>query len=308
MKPQRIRDLLIIGLLWLPATDALAAFLYAAPIGVSAGNRNPGGSISTSWLDLVTSGPVNSINDSYSFTGLAGNGSTQTMTFSVDGAADASAAGLRTRISASIDNLIYNPANIRYVDDGLNGVPDYFSANFTARYSDTVHLTVAAGTVSSVILDFTITGDISPTGPANAWVQAWRVIGNSSIGMGGTQTFGNAGSGVNVNAAYQATFTANANGTVDLGLALQNVIAFSLYSGAFTDMADYAVMMDFFNTLDITGIRALDSAGQELVLLAAAGDSGIDYLNLTAVPVPAALPLLASGLAGLLAVARRRSV
>ena len=78
------------------------------------------------------------------------------------------------------------------------------------------------------------------------------------------------------------------------------------FSGEFTEVAGTGSgTADFFNTLTMTGLQALDAAGRP-VTAEFSGASGTRYTPAGVVPEPATLALVALGLTGALTRSRRR--
>ncbi len=305
-RSQRVRGAVAtLSLLGITAAGNAGVSLNST-IGPSAGNRNPGGSISIGYLGggffQATDNSVLAEADQFQFTGMNGAGAQQTMMYSYDAAAQSDHGVLRARFSHSLTNMFYNPANTRWIDDQTNGVPSYFSGQSFARFSDDITV-AAAGDAASVSFVMRITADVSAV-PLGSFGQLalWR-----ELPSGATTTFARynhfEGSGPNsIDQLVETPTFALENGVVSVGMGLQTWLTMDLSDDGFAEGSDASLSVDAFNTMRIADIIVRDAAGNELDATSITGSSGLDYLAF--VPPPGTTTLF--GVAAFLALPRRR--
>lgn len=264
-------------------------------VAPSAGNHNPGGSISISSLTggffRIHDNSVLAENGSFQFTGLDGAGAMQTMTYTFDGAAQSDYGLLRSRFRSTIDNAYFNPSNTRWIDDQSAGSPSYFTGQSFARFSDEITVQTS-GVAASISFGVRITGEISATPVGSAGqIVLWR-----ELPSGGTSNFRTitnpGGSGpLSVDEIVQTPTFAISDGVAHIGLALQSLVSISLNDAGLPDGASADISSDAFNTMRIVEMTVRDAGGAVLEIHSVTGQSGLDYVAF--VPTPGAVALLA---------------
>lgn len=254
-------------------------------VDIEAGNRidccgvtNPIASYSEN-----IAGPVG-VHQNYSFTGLSSSGQTKTMSYVVEGSAQASHSVLRACVSTRIDNPIFNPDNPKFAQTSL-GVPDRFYSLVSSKFQDDV--TVSGGpNLASIAVSFVLDGTISVGHAGSAGVGVdqssdpmpgtWSWTQVPGAGFWANQTTGQTGfvSGKFVTSPFKV----GNDGKAHVALRLTAGSDFDLGSETDPENKDFFGSADFSQTLSLTGILGYDSQGNPVPLTTALGDSGTDYL------------------------------
>lgn len=303
---QRGRTPLACAVLALGCAVSHGAVRVESTVAPSAGNHNPGGSISVASLTggffRIHDSTVLAETGSFQFSGLDGAGAMQTMTYTFDGAAQSDYGLLRSRFRSTIDNAYFNAANTRWIDDHATGSPSYFTGQSFARFSDEITVQ-ASGAAASISFGVRITGEISATPVGSAGqIVLWR-----ELPSGGTSNFRTitnpGGSGpLLVDEIVQTPTFAITDGLAHIGLGLQSLVSFSLNDSGLPDGASHEISSDAFNTMRIVEMIVRDASGGVLEIHSVTGQSGLDYVAF--VPTPGTGAILACS--ALLAGRRRR--
>ncbi|MCP5149629.1 MAG: hypothetical protein H6983_19030 [Ectothiorhodospiraceae bacterium] len=264
------------------------------------------------------------------FTGLGGDGSDAEMRFSVRAQGEASPLALRTAMEATLSSPYYNPANeplaisFEFVGGDsqvvTSGTPTFLLTQVFASFEDVIEVDAVAP-VHRVAIEFELDGTLSPTGAAFTMAEAWRIYDLDGSGLVvasnllSARTIGRSDQPTSASGAFEVDFLPSLDGSVVLGLGLQNLVEIDLTSPAVVAGGDITVSLDFQDTLQVTAMRAFDALGNRLAISDVRSQSGFDYRGLfgvtaVAVPEPSTALLAALGALGLTGIggrgARRR--
>lgn len=279
MKTQLVHSSLVavwlFGLGLTLAAPAQAQQSLSTVIEADGGNYYvPGGSISTR---ILASG-ISSLSNTYSFTGLDGNGVTATMSYIVNAKAVASYGSIGAGFSATLSNTIYNANNVQWVTNS-SGVPDFLDGQADATFADT--LTVQGGSgLSYIKLLLHLKGALSsmPFYPDGyGYVALWYQLPG-----GGTTTFfqvsANGQSATPVDQMVTSpAFAVSAQGTANVYVLLQAYAAWDLHGGNIPDYQIVPESVNFADTLGVVQVQGFDATNNPVPLTSAVGSSGTNY-------------------------------
>ena len=254
-------------------------------------------------LDIVSgNGPLTTATATQSFTGLDGNGVTQTMTYSGVTKNSAEFGRLHSYTEGHLTNSYYNASNPVYANGGggvadPNGSPDSLDSLGFAGFDDTLQFggSLQAGYKARYI--FHVDGTNSGTG----YLADLAV----KIGSDADEAFFAYDPGFNV--ANWATISHDVDGInpTDIHVQFSNQVVFDAFN--LPDGTNADGVSDFSATLTLAGIVMLDGSGNVVPTSdwTVTSASGTTYNQLSAVPEPASLLALAAGTT-LLARKRKR--
>jgi hypothetical protein len=281
----------------------------------------------TNYVDSDQSSTGAPVTSSFSgnISGLNSSGNSQTM--GVNGTAKASAqyGQLKTSSDLSLTTPFQNWANAPYVGDDAhnntidtNGIPDWFEAKAMTRLQDTLSL-AAESTVSSLHLTFHLDGSIANNGlSANTMRTEIDVFGNTTSAncYGLSNCYFTQTAAGTVDTSFDVILDVTNPSAIDLALSMASISQAHLdATSGYLETGDYALNVDFYNTLELTDITAFDANSNPVTLTGLTGASGTNYLALVSsptppsnngVPEPATLALFGTALAGL-SLGKRRA-
>jgi hypothetical protein len=228
------------------------------------------------------------------FTGMDGNGVTQTMTFSGVSQSTASFGGLHVYTSGTVTNNYYNAANPK-ADDGsgtynlAGGSPDGLYSLGIADFTDTLQYGGALQAGYQARYVFHVDGTNSGDG----------TLADMGVTIAGNPAEDFFASDSGFISTDWATQTYAINGTTPQTIQVQFSNQFTMNNIDYPDGATISGTSDFSGTLTLEAIDVVDANGNPVSGVTVSSESGTSY----PIPEPTALGLL---LPAFLALIRRR--
>ena len=245
---------------------------------------------------MANDSSVVSASATHSFTGMDGNGNTQTMVFMGQASASATYGGLHAAASGTIANTYYNVGNTPYIDPytgniNTDGSPEVLGSQGTSTFSETLQYggVLQAGYQARFIfhLDGTNSGFGSladlQVGIADNPMEYFYAEQSGNVSM----DF----------ATKDYAIDGNTPQSITIGLDTE----FNADLRSIPDGSNIAGAADFSDTLTLTGVEIVDANGNPVSGVTVTTDSGVPV---DVVPEPATLALCLP--ATLLLLFRRR--
>jgi hypothetical protein len=265
------------------------------------------------WSFSSTQGQTASISSSAIFSGNNSSGAPSSMTLDYAAKAQADATQLKVSASGTLTGAYFNAGNSPYVIDtnftvDPNGSPTYITVGGQADLNDT--LTVVGGPGLAYIK-----ANIGIDGKILGYNGMGNIGGLALLQLAGVQNFnftpiylerGNFdGDFKEIDTMVMSNAFAVNAGAVNFGLRLDASVSYYFMGFGRPLQNLYEGYVDFFNTLTIDSFTGYDAQGNIVDLASVTGSGGQSYA-VTQVPEPASLVMFGIGLAGLIAVRRRK--
>jgi hypothetical protein len=225
---------------------------------------------------------------SSSFTGMDGEGNTQTMLFNGETTSQSDYGNLHVYTTASLANSYYNSANPLYYDQSTNtlnpeGSPDSLSSLGFAGFTDTLQFGGDLVNGYQAIYIFHIDG--TNTGDGALADLAVNVPGQDS------QSFFDGTPGYSANDWTTTPFTVDGTDAQSINVQFSDQAVLNTFD--LTDGGTYSGTSDFSETLTLAGIELVDANGHPFSGWTVSSASGTEYSQVTSAPGPEAfLPFL----------------